>query len=100
MSTPAWILETFAAMMVLVAEVSAGQAVMARAWTRGGGAGAGIAVSQLLMGIAMTGILVSGLRILPNAVWEVVFAVMMAWFAWCLWRGSRGAARAPPGPAP
>jgi hypothetical protein len=94
MSTPAWILETFAAMMVLVAEVSAGQAVIARAWTRRGGAGAGIAVSQLLMGIAMTGILVSGLRILPNAVWEVVFAVMTAWFAWYLWRGNRGRAAA------
>jgi hypothetical protein len=94
MSTPAWILETFAAMMVLVAEVSAGQAVIARAWTRRGGAGTGIAVSQLLMGIAMTGILVSGLSILPNAVWEVVFAAMTAWFAWCLWRGNRGRAAA------
>jgi hypothetical protein len=93
MSTPAWILETFAAMMVLVAEVSAGQVVIARAWTRRG-AGAGIAVSQLLMGIAMTGILVSGLSILPNAVWEVVFAVMTAWFAWCLWRENRGRAAA------
>jgi hypothetical protein len=94
MNTPAWILETFAAMMVLVAEVSAGQVVIARAWTRRGGADAGIAVSQLLMGIAMTGILVSGLRILPNAVWEVVFAVMTAWFAWCLWRENRGRAAA------
>jgi Domain of unknown function (DUF5134) len=94
MSTPAWILETFAAMMVLVAEVSAVQVVMARAWTRRGGARAGIAVSQLLMGIAMAGILVSGLSILPNAVWEVVFAVMTAWFAWCLWRENRGRAAA------
>jgi hypothetical protein len=94
MSTPAWILETFAAMMVLVAEVSAGQVVIARAWTRRGGADAGIAVSQVLMGIAMTGILVSGLSILPNVVWEVVFAVMTAWFAWCLWRENRGRAAA------
>lgn len=89
MSTPAWILETFAALMVLVAEVSAGQVVVARAWTRRGGGG-GIAVSQLLMGIAMMGILVSGLSILPNAVWKVVFAVMTAWFAWYLWRENRG----------
>ena len=90
MSTPAWILEIFAAMMVLVAEVSAGQLVIARAWTRRGGAGAGIAVSRLLTGIAMAGILVPGLSILPNAVWEVAFAVMTAWFAWCLWRENRG----------
>ena len=34
MSTPAWILEIFAAVMLLVAEVSAGQLVIARAWTR------------------------------------------------------------------
>jgi hypothetical protein len=94
MSTPAWILETFAAMMVLVAEVSAGQVVVARAWNRRGGGGTGIAVSQLLMGIAIAGILVSGLSILPNAVWEVVFAVMTAWFAWCLWRENRGRAAA------
>ena len=90
MSTPAWILEILAAVMFLVAEVSAGQLVIARAWTRRGGTNADIAVSHLLMGIAMAGILVSGLSTLPNAVWEVVFAVMTAWFAWCLWRESRG----------
>jgi len=90
MSTPAWILEIFAAVMLLVAEVSAGQLVMARAWTRRGGTDADIAVSQLLMGIAMAGILVPGLSALPNAVWEAVFAVMTAWFIWCLWRESRG----------
>jgi hypothetical protein len=90
MSTPAWILGSFAAVMLLVAEVSAGQLVIARAWTRRGGTNADIAVSRLLMGIAMTGILVPGLSTLPNAVWEVVFAVITAWFAWCLRRESRG----------
>ena len=90
MSTPAWILGIFAAVMILVAEVSAGQLVIARAWTGRGGAGADIAVSRLLMGIAMAGILVPGLSTLPNTAWEVVFAVMTAWFAWCLWRESRG----------
>ena len=94
MSTPAWILGIFAAIMILVAEVSAGQLVVARAWTRRGGADADIAVSQVLMGIAMAGILVPGLSTLPNAAWEVVFAVMTAWFAWCLWRERRGRAAA------
>jgi hypothetical protein len=88
-SIPAWILAIFAAVMLLAAEVSAGQLVVARAWTRDGGAD--IAVYQLLMGIAMAGILLPGLSILPNAVWEVVFAVMTAWFVWRLCRG-RGAA--------
>jgi Domain of unknown function (DUF5134) len=88
MSTPAWIPEIFAAVMILVAEVTAGQLVIARAWTRR--ADADIAVSRLLMGIAMASILLPGLSILPNAAWEVVFAVMTAWFTWCLWRESRG----------
>ena len=90
MSTPAWIREIFAVVMLLVAEVSAGQLVIARAWTRRGGTDADIAVSHLLMGIAMAGILVPGLSTLPHAVWAVVFAVITAWFAWCLWRESRG----------
>jgi Domain of unknown function (DUF5134) len=90
MSTPAWILDILAAMMVLVAEVSAGQLLIARAWTRRGGAGAGILVFRLLTGIAMAGILVPGLSILPNAAWETAFAVITAWFAWCLWRENRG----------
>jgi len=90
MSTPAWILGIFAAVMLLVAEVSAGQLVLARVWNRRGGTGADVAVSHLLMGIAMAGILVPGLSTLPNAVWEVVFAVMTTWFAWRLWRESRG----------
>ena len=90
MSTPVWIREIFAVVMLLVAEVSAGQLVIARAWTRRGGTDADIAVSHLLMGIAMAGILVPGLSTLPNAAWEGVFAVVTPWFAWCLWRESRG----------
>jgi Domain of unknown function (DUF5134) len=90
MSTPAWILEIFAAVMVLVAEVSAGQLVIARAWTRRSIADADIAVSRLLAGIAVAGLLVPGLSILPNAAWEVAFAVMTAWLAWRLWLESRG----------
>lgn len=90
MNTPAWIMEIFAAIMILVAEVSAGQLVIARAWTRRGGAGADLAVARLLTGIALASVLVPGLSTLPDAVWEAVFAVMTAWFAWCLWRESRG----------
>lgn len=90
MSTPAWILEIFAAVTLLVAEVSAGQLVLARAWTRRAIADADIAVSRLLTGIAMAGILVSGLRFLPNGAWEAVFTVMTAWLAWRLWRESSG----------
>jgi Domain of unknown function (DUF5134) len=90
MSIPAWILDTFAAVMLLVAAVSAGQLAVARAWTRAGARDADIAGSHLLMGIAMAGTLVAGLSTLPNAAWEVIFAVMTAWFAWCLWQETRG----------
>jgi hypothetical protein len=89
MSIPGWILGTFAVVMILVAEVSAGQLVMARAWTRRGVADADVAVSHLLTGIAVAGILVSGLSVAPNGAWVAVFAVLTAWFAWCLWRESR-----------
>ena len=94
MSTPAWLLAIFAAAMLLVAEVSAGQLVIGRAWTRRDLADAGIAGSRLLTGIALAGILVPGLSILPDAAWEAPFAVMTAWFAWCLWRENRGRAAA------
>ena len=94
MNAPAWILGIFAVVTLLVAEVGAGQLVIVRAWTRRGRTNADVAVSDLLLGIAMAGILVPGLSALPNAVWEVVFAVMTAWFAWCLWQESRGRAAA------
>ena len=42
------------------------------------------------MGIAMAGTLVASLATLANGAWVVVFAVMTAWFGWCLWRDSRG----------
>ena len=90
MNIPAWILDIFAAVMLLVAAVSAGQLAVARAWTRAGARDADIAGSHLLMGIAMAGMLVASLSTLPNVAWEAVFAVMTAWFAWCLWRESRG----------
>jgi hypothetical protein len=90
MSIPAWILDIFAAVMLLVAAVSAGQLTVACAWTRAGMRDADIAGSHLLMGIAMAGTLVASLSTLPAAAWEVIFAVMTAWFAWCLWQETRG----------
>jgi len=90
MSIPAWILDVFAAVMLLVAAVSAGQLIVARAWTRAGARDADIAISHLLMGIAMAGSLVASLTTLPKGAWVVVFAAMTAWFGWCLWQDSRG----------
>jgi hypothetical protein len=80
---PSWILDIFAAIMVVVAAVSAGRLVAARPWRRGArrAALADIDVAHLLMAIAMAGTLASALRTLPGGAWEAVFGVMTAWFA-------------------
>jgi Domain of unknown function (DUF5134) len=81
---PSWILDIFAAIMLVVAAVSAGRLVAARPWPHGAGraALADIDVAHLLMAIAMAGMLASALRTLPDGAWEVVFGVMTAWFAY------------------
>ncbi|HUD35361.1 MAG TPA: DUF5134 domain-containing protein [Streptosporangiaceae bacterium] len=84
MSVPAWILWAFAAIMLVVAGVSAGRiaAGLAR-WRRGGSAaGRDVDGAHVLMGVAMAGMLVTGLRTLPAGAWEVVFAALAGWFGW------------------
>jgi hypothetical protein len=81
---PSWILDVFAAIMLVVAAVSAARLVAARPWQHGGrpAALADIDAAHLLMAIAMAGTLVSGLRTLPDGAWEVIFGVLTAWFAY------------------
>jgi len=78
---PSWILDIFASIMLVVAAVSAARLVAARPW-RHGAALADIDLAHLLMAIAMAGQLAPGLRTLPDGAWEVIFAVMTAWFAY------------------
>jgi len=78
--TPAWILDIFAALMLVVAAVSAARLVVARPW-QGGWAFTDTDVAHLLMAIAMAGMLASSLTTLPSAAWEVIFGLMTAWFA-------------------
>jgi Domain of unknown function (DUF5134) len=81
--TPSWILDIFAAIMLAVAAVSAGRLVAARPWQQGTQAVlADTDVSHLLMAIAMAGMLTASLQTLPNGTWEVIFAVLTAWFAY------------------
>jgi len=81
--TPSWLLDIFAAIMLVVAAVSAARLVAAPAWRVGRGAAlADIDVAHLLMAIAMAGMLATSLQTLPNGAWEVVFAVMTAWFGY------------------
>lgn len=81
--TPSWILDIFAAIMLVVAAVSAGRLVAARPWQHAARAAlADIDVAHLLMAIAMAGTLAPGLRTLPSGAWQVIFGVMTAWFAY------------------
>jgi len=87
---PASILDTFAAIMLAVAAVSAARLVVARPWQQGTQAIlADTDISHLLMAIAMAGMLVASLQTLPNAAWAVVFAVLTAWFAYRVIRDAR-----------
>jgi Domain of unknown function (DUF5134) len=79
--TPAWILYVFAAIMLVVAGISTCRLFITRSWS-GQARDADIDVAHVLMGIAMAGMLASGLRTLPNDVWVAVFAIVTAWFAW------------------
>ena len=88
---PSWVLDVFAAIMLVVATVSAARLVAARPWRRGERPAvlADIDIAHLLMGIAMAGTLASGLRTLPDGAWEVVFGVLTAWFAYRVARDAR-----------
>jgi hypothetical protein len=77
---PAWILDIFAALMLVVAGISASRLLAERSWARPA-ADADIDAAHVLMGIAMAGMLAGGLKTLPNSVWVAVFAVVTAWFA-------------------
>jgi hypothetical protein len=78
--TPAWIFDLFAALMLVVAAVSASRLVVARPW-RPGSVIVDTDIAHLLMAIAMAGVLTSSLSTLPDVAWEVIFGLMIAWYA-------------------
>ena len=85
---PAWILDVFAGVMLVVAAVSAARLIAARPW-RPGAVVLDTDVAHLLMAIAMAGMLAVGLRTLPDTAWEVVFGVLTAWFGYRVVRDAR-----------
>ena len=70
MMTPGWILDIFAAVMLVVVAVSAARVVAARPWQRGAVV-LDTDIAHLLMAIAMAGTLAASLRTLPDDAWEV-----------------------------
>jgi Domain of unknown function (DUF5134) len=86
--TPAWILDALAALMLVVAAVSAARIALERPWRRGAFA-TDTDVAHLLMAIAMAGMLAPSLGTLPDTAWEVVFGLLVAWFACRVARDAR-----------
>jgi len=93
MGGPAWLTAIFAAASLAVAVYCAGRLVVARRWHRPTELDTDGA--HVVMGVAMAGMLVSGLRTLPSAIWEVVFAAAAVWFGYRMLQARRGAQPSP-----
>ena len=93
MGGPAWLTAIFAAASLAVAVYCAGRLAVARRWRRPTELDTDGA--HVIMGVAMAGMLVSGLRTLPSAIWEVVFAVAAVWFGYRMLQTRRGAKPSP-----
>ena len=93
MGGPAWLTAIFAAASLAVAVYCAGRLVVARRGHRPTELDTDGA--HVIMGVAMAGMLVSGLRTLPSAIWEVVFAATAVWFGGRMLQGRRGAQLSP-----
>ncbi|HWM97863.1 MAG TPA: DUF5134 domain-containing protein [Streptosporangiaceae bacterium] len=93
MGGPTWLTAIFAAASLTVAVYCAGRLAAARRWHRPTELDTDGA--HVVMGVAMAGMLVSGLRTLPSAIWEVVFAAAAAWFGYRMLQARRGAQPSP-----
>jgi hypothetical protein len=93
MGGPAWLTAIFAAASLAVAVYCAGRLVVVRRRHRPTELDTDGA--HVVMGVAMAGMLVSGLRTLPSAIWEVVFAVAAVWFGYRMLQARRGAQPSP-----
>ena len=89
MGGPAWLADVFAGVMITVAAYCTSRLVVAR-WSRRPTDVDSDGV-QMVMGVAMAGMLVTGLRFLSAGIWEAVFAAAAAWFAWRFIRMRGGA---------
>jgi hypothetical protein len=93
MGGPTWLTGIFAAASLAVAVYCAGRLAAARRWHRPTELDTDGA--HVVMGVAMAGMLASGLRTLPSVIWEVVFAAGAAWFGYRMLQARRGAQPSP-----
>jgi len=78
MVVPNWLLDLFAALMIAVSAYFAGRLVVARTSHRK--VHVEVNVAELVMGVAMAGMFVPALNLLPNGLWEGIFAGFALWF--------------------
>lgn len=79
MESPTWLGYSFAVLMVAVSLYCIGRLCFAAPLGRRNHYD--VNVSHVLMGLAMAGMLVSGWNVVPNGLWEVVFAGLALYFA-------------------
>jgi uncharacterized protein DUF5134 len=88
MAGPAWLPDTFAAVMVVIAVYCAVRLAVATARRRE--TEADTDGMHLIMGVAMAGMLVPGLSFGTPGAWTAAFSVAAGWFAWQAVRVRRG----------
>jgi Domain of unknown function (DUF5134) len=93
MGAPVWLTGIFAALMLTVAVYCAGRLIAARRWRRP--TEVDTDAGHVVMGVAMAGMLVASLRILPAVIWEPVFGAGAVWFGSQALRARRGALTSP-----
>jgi hypothetical protein len=93
MGAPGWLTGIFAALMLTVAGYCAGRLIAARRWRRP--TEVDTDAGHVVMGVAMAGMLVASLRIMPAVVWEPVFGAGAVWFGSQALRARRGAVTSP-----
>jgi hypothetical protein len=85
---PSWLGGPLAAAMIAIAVCCAGRLAYARMWRRPTEADAdGL---HIVMGVAMAGMLMPRLSLLPGRGWAAAFGAAAAWFAWQSARDGRG----------
>jgi hypothetical protein len=107
MIAPAWVTWLVTALVILLALGSGARLVVPR--LRRQHAAADVDIVHASMGVAMAGMLMPRLSVLPGDLWLAVFVAGAAWFAWLAvgpqdrtsaWTGRRQAAEAHAHPAP
>ena len=76
---PSWLVDFLAGLMVLTSLYCLARLLAARVWKRSLHRDTNIA--HMADAVAMAGMLVGGLRTLPDAAWEVIFGFFTLWFA-------------------